>query len=79
MQHRQISKQLTESRTRITSPMVRNAQGKLENCSLDEALTAAAKKLAELGSNCGGLMSPRMPNETIAQFQKRLRARKKVK
>ncbi len=71
--------QLTESRTRITSPMVRNAQGKLENCSLDEALTAAAKKLAELGSNCGGLMSPRMPNETIAQFQKLITGTQKSK
>jgi formate dehydrogenase major subunit len=71
--------QLSESRTRITSPMVRNAQGKLENCSLDEALTAAAKKLAELGSNCGGLMSSRIPNETIAQFQNLISGTQKSK
>jgi formate dehydrogenase major subunit len=71
--------QLSESRTRITSPMVRNAQGKLENCSLDEALMAAAKKFAELGSNCGGLMSSRIPNETIAQFQKLISGTQKSK
>ena len=71
--------QLSESRTRITSPMIRNAQGKLENCSLDEAMTAAAKKFAELGSNCGGLMSPRIPNETIAQFQNLISGTQKSK
>jgi formate dehydrogenase major subunit len=71
--------QLSESRARITSPMARNAQGKLENCSLDEALTAAAKKFAELGSNCGGLMSSRIPNETIAQFQNLISGTQKSK
>ena len=62
--------QLTESRHRITSPMVRNTKGVLENCTLEEALTAAAKKLAGLNSSSGGLMSSRVPGETIAQFQK---------
>jgi formate dehydrogenase major subunit len=71
--------QLSESRTRITSPMIRNAQGKLENCSLDEALTAAAKKFAEVGSNCGGLMSSHIPNETIAQFQNLISGTQKSK
>ena len=71
--------QLSESRTRITSPMIRNAQGKLENCSLDEAMTAAAKKFAEVGSNCGGLMSSHIPNETIAQFQNLISGTQKSK
>jgi predicted molibdopterin-dependent oxidoreductase YjgC len=61
--------QISESRPRITSPMVRNANGELQKCSMDEALNAVAKKFAEL-NNCGGLMSSRIPNETITQFQK---------
>jgi len=46
---------------------------------MDEAMTAAAKKFAELGSNCGGLMSPRIPNETIAQFQNLISGTQKSK
>ena len=71
--------QLAESRARITSPMIRNATGKLENCSIDEALTAVAKKFTELGNNCGGLISSRMPNETVTQFQKLITGTQKSK
>ncbi|MGP8080446.1 MAG: molybdopterin-dependent oxidoreductase [Dehalococcoidales bacterium] len=62
--------QLAEPRTRITSPMMRNAQGELVNCTIDEALNTVAQKFHELGNNCGGLMSSRITNETINQFQK---------
>ena len=61
---------LNDSRSRITSPMVRNAAGKLVNCSLDEAMDAAAGKLTELNHSCGGLISTKLPNETIIDFQK---------
>jgi formate dehydrogenase major subunit len=71
--------QLNESRARITSPMVRNAKGVLENCSMDAALAAAAKKFAELGSSCGGLISSRIPTETITQFQKLITGTQKSK
>ncbi len=71
--------QLAESRTRITSPMMRNAKGELVNCTMDEALNAAAKKLNELGNNCGGLMSTRITNETITQFQKTITSTLKSK
>jgi formate dehydrogenase major subunit len=71
--------QLSESRPRITSPMVRNAKGELVSCSMDEALTAVARKFTELGSNCGGLTSSRIPNETIIQFQKLITGTQKSK
>ena len=62
--------QINESRVRVTSPMMRNAKGELVNCTLDEALAAAAKKFAELGNSCGGLTTTRVPNETIEMFRK---------
>ena len=71
--------QLSETRSRITSPMVRDARGELQNCSMDEALTAVAKKFNELGSNCGGLISSRIPGETITRFQKLITGTQKSK
>ena len=71
--------QLSDSRHRITSPMVRNAKGELVSCSMDEALTAVARKFSELGSNCGGLISSRIPNETITRFQKLITGTQKSK
>ena len=61
---------ISEKRSRIVSPMVRNKKGELKTCSIDEALSAVAAKFAELGNSCGGLTSTRVPNEAIIQFQK---------
>jgi NADH dehydrogenase/NADH:ubiquinone oxidoreductase subunit G len=62
--------QLTESRARINSPLMRNAKGELKTCTMDEALNAVAKKFAELGNGCGALTSTRLPSETINTLQK---------
>jgi len=61
---------ISEKRSRILSPMVRNKKGELKTCSIDEALAAVATKFAEVGNSCGGLTSTRVPNEAIIQFQK---------
>ena len=60
---------ISESRQRITSPMIRNANGKLVECSLDEALKTIAQKISELDNNISGLVSTRCPDETIKELQ----------
>jgi predicted molibdopterin-dependent oxidoreductase YjgC len=71
--------QINESRVRIKYPMMRNGKGQLVECTLDEALAAAAKKFAELGNSCGGLTTTRVPNETIDMFQKLITGTQKSK
>jgi formate dehydrogenase major subunit len=61
---------LNEKRQRVTSPMLRGADGHLKNCTLDEALNAAARKFVEWGANVGGVVSSGYSNETITAFQK---------
>jgi formate dehydrogenase major subunit len=62
---------MTESRARITSPMVKK-NGKLEPVSWDEALSAAAEKLRPLvGDSHNGLaamVSTRLPAEILTMF-----------
>lgn len=60
---------ISESRRRITSPMIRNAAGKLVACSLDEALKTISQKISELDNNISGLVSARCPDETIKKLQ----------
>ena len=71
--------QLTEKRARIISPMIRNAKGELRESTMDEALAAVAKKFGELGNACGGLVSARIPNETISQLQRLILGTQKSK
>ncbi len=64
-----------ESSDRLTTPLVRNAQGKLEAATWEEALTAAAKKLKEVrnsrgGSAIGVIGSNRTTNEENYLLQK---------
>ena len=60
---------LKESRNRITSPKIRNAKGKLVDCSLDEAVEAVATKLAEQGNKIDAVVSSKCSNEAITQVQ----------
>ena len=60
---------LRETRPRISSPLVRGKQGKLEECSLDRAIEAAADKLGGLKDSFAGIISTRCPNETLSLFQ----------
>ena len=61
---------LRENRQRITSPLIRSKGGKLEECTLDKAAEAIAEKANSLKNSFAGLASPRLPNETLALFQK---------
>ena len=60
---------ISESRQRITSPLKRSSEGKLVECSLDEALKIISQKVAALDNNISGLVSARSPNETIEKLQ----------
>jgi formate dehydrogenase major subunit len=54
---------------RILSPMKRNKQGKLEECTLEKAISAIATKMQEIQGDFGGLITPRVPSETLLAFQ----------
>ncbi|ODT08522.1 MAG: NADH dehydrogenase (quinone) subunit G [Mesorhizobium sp. SCN 65-20] len=61
------------SRDRIRSPMIRR-DGALAPISWDEAGAYLRRRLSEVGEkSAGGLVSPRLPNEVIYQFQKLMR------
>ncbi|HWR69443.1 MAG TPA: 2Fe-2S iron-sulfur cluster-binding protein, partial [Dehalococcoidia bacterium] len=61
---------LADGHKRITSPMIRDKEGKLKECSLDEALEAAGGRMKKLGKNFTGVVSSRLPSETISLFCK---------
>ncbi len=53
---------------RITTPLLRNKDGKLEACSLEEAAAAAAGKFST--GKAAGIFSSRLPGETAGLFKK---------
>ena len=55
---------------RITSPLVRGEKNELEECSLDKAAQVIVDKLAKIKGGLAGLVSTRIPNETLALFGK---------
>ncbi|MCD6110160.1 MAG: molybdopterin-dependent oxidoreductase [Thermoplasmata archaeon] len=55
---------------RITSPLVRNEQGELQVCSLDKAVQVIAERLRETEDDFAGIISTRVPNETLSLFHK---------
>ncbi|MBN2100170.1 MAG: molybdopterin-dependent oxidoreductase, partial [Dehalococcoidia bacterium] len=59
---------LADGHKRITSPMIRDKEGKLKECTLDEALEAAGSRMKKLGKNFTGVVSSRLPSETISLF-----------
>jgi formate dehydrogenase major subunit len=59
---------LADGHKRITSPMIRDKEGKLKECTLDEALEAAGSRMKKLGKNATGVVSSRLPAETISLF-----------
>jgi formate dehydrogenase major subunit len=65
---------LSQAHTRIKTPLVRNASGKLEPCSFSEAVDIVARKLGELkvrhGSNSiAGVASSQASSETMKAFK----------
>lgn len=59
---------LANGHKRIASPMIRDKEGKLKECTLDEALEAAASRMKKLGKDFTGVISARLPCETISTF-----------
>jgi len=61
---------LEPSPPRITSPLVRGKQGELEECSLDRAVEVIVERLAEVKDGFAGMISTRVPSETLSLFNK---------
>jgi formate dehydrogenase major subunit len=65
---------LSQEHTRIKRPMIRNASGKLEPCSLNEAVDMAAKKLGQLKAHNGadsiaGVVSGQVSQQALKAFK----------
>jgi formate dehydrogenase major subunit len=61
---------LSQEHPRVKTPMMRNAKGKLEPCSLNEAIDVVAKKLSQCkarsgGSSIAGLASGQASNQAL--------------
>jgi predicted molibdopterin-dependent oxidoreductase YjgC len=61
---------LYDERPRVTSPLIRDSQGKLKECTMDKAIETAAKKLKELKDGFAGIISSRYPKETLSLFNR---------
>ncbi|MBN1863069.1 MAG: molybdopterin-dependent oxidoreductase [Dehalococcoidales bacterium] len=55
---------------RISSPLIRGSHGELEECSLAEAAAAAAKIVTRSKGGLAGLISSRIPEETLFLFHR---------
>lgn len=53
---------------RLSSPLLRNGQGKMMECTMEQALEVAAEKLRRMKGNLAGIVSSGYPNETLALF-----------
>jgi len=65
---------LSQEHDRIKTPMIRNARGKLEPCSLNEAIDTMAKKLGQFkahngGSSIAGVASGQASNQALKTFK----------
>jgi len=61
---------LYQTPPRVISPLVRGKQGKLEESSLDRATQVIAERLRETKDGFAGIISTRVPNETLSLFRK---------
>jgi formate dehydrogenase major subunit len=62
-----------ENRPRITSPLIKNKQGKLEECTLGKAVDVIAEKITDMKGKFAGMASTRLPSETLTLFQRFIR------
>lgn len=65
---------LKDSRSRITTPLVRGKLGEMEPCSLNEAIDAIVKGFGKTDSSISALASARIPHETLLAFKKLISA-----
>jgi len=61
---------LHETRSRVTSSLVRGKHGELEECTLDKAAQVIAERLRETKDGFAGIISTRTPNETLSLFHR---------
>ena len=64
---------LRNTHTRVGSPMIRNAKGELEECTLNRAAEAIAKRLKASRNGFAGLASTRLPDESLSAFDRFMR------
>ncbi len=64
---------LRETRPRLTSPLIRGKQGEQEECTLDKAVQVIAERLKEVKGSFAGMVSTRIPSETLSSFHKFIR------
>jgi formate dehydrogenase major subunit len=55
---------------RVTSPLIRDSEGELKECSLDEAIAVIVRRLDETAGEVAGMVATRLPNETLSLFKK---------
>jgi predicted molibdopterin-dependent oxidoreductase YjgC len=55
---------------RVTSPLIRDSEGELRECSLDEAIAVIVRRLDETNGEVAGMVATRLPNETLSLFKK---------
>ncbi len=61
---------LRQTQPRITSPMIRNKDGQLEECTINEALGFIVGKAKEMKGSFVGMVSSKLPSETLSLFSK---------
>jgi len=64
---------LRQARPKVTSPMVRGKQGDLEECAWDKAAEVIAERVRGAKDGFAGIVSTRIPNETLSLFHKFIR------
>jgi len=64
---------LRQTRPRVNCPLIRGKKGELEECSWDSAAEVIAERVSGLKGGFAGIISPRMPNETLSLFHKFIR------
>jgi formate dehydrogenase major subunit len=64
---------IRDGRLRVTSPLLRDRNGRLRESAMAAAMAAAAARLKEIGKGLGGVVSPRLPGETLLLFDNFMR------
>jgi len=55
---------------RVPSPLIRDSEGELKECSLDEAIAVIVRRLDETDGEVAGMVATRLPSETLSLFKK---------
>ncbi len=61
---------LKDGHPRITSALIRDQHGRMRECTTDAAIEAIGERVKELRGGFAGLISERLPSETLSLFRK---------